>query len=415
MLLFRLHAVKRWPLARLIGIVPQVAAAAKNCVTLMCDEAPVGHNRGVLVSEFDYHLPAELIAQQPLADRAASRLLHLDRCRELLEDRTFRDFPELLRPDDLLVFNNTKVMPARLFGHRSGSRAQCISPHNPAATDFLRGRVEVLLTKQLSSDPMEWEALVHPGRKLGVGERIYFGAEASQDSHDLAAEIIGRGTFGERHLRFDPVDDFFGVLERIGHVPLPPYIDRPDTPADREQYQTVYAKPLGSVAAPTAGLHFTEEVLDHIRQRGIETAEITLHVGLGTFQPVREEVVEQHKLHREWYQIPEDAAQRIQSARDAGRRVVAVGTTTVRTLEFAARQNKDGRVMAQTGEADIFIYPGFQFRVVGAMLTNFHLPKSTLLMLVSAFAGRERILRAYEHAVREGYRFYSYGDCVFIE
>ena len=392
----------------------------------------VGHNRGVLVSEFDYHLPLHLIAQAPLTDRAASRLLRIDRGRKMLEDRTFRDFPELLHPDDLLVFNNTKVFPARLFGHRSGSRAQRVSAKNPAAADFLRGQVEVLLTKQLSTKPLEWEALVHPGRKLGVGERIYFGAEASEHSHDLAAEIIARGTFGERHLRFDPVhaEDFFGIVQRIGHVPLPPYIDRPDTPADREQYQTVYAKPLGSVAAPTAGLHFTQEVLDRIRRRGIETAEITLHVGLGTFQPVREEVVEEHKLHREWYEISQDAAERIQRARDGGRRVVAVGTTTVRTLEFAARQTNtpkqkklgwgtqdalDGRIAAQSGEADIFIYPGFEFRVVGAMLTNFHLPKSTLLMLVAAFAGRERILRAYEHAVRERYRFYSYGDCMFIE
>ena len=369
----------------------------------------------MLVSEFDYHLPPELIAQEPLADRAASRLLHLDRRQELLEDRMFRDFPDLLRRDDLLVFNNTKVVPARLFGHRSGSRAQPVLAQNPAARDFLRGRVEVLLTKQLSAEPVEWEALVHPGRKLGIGERIYFGAGANEDSHELAAEITWRGTFGERHVRFDPVDDFFGVLLRIGHVPLPPYIDRPDTPADREQYQTVYAKPLGSVAAPTAGLHFTQEILDRIHQRRIETAEITLHVGLGTFQPVREEVVEEHKLHSEWYQISEEAAQRIQSARDAGRRIVAVGTTTVRTLEFAARQDKDGRITPQSGEADIFIYPGFEFRVVGAMLTNFHLPKSTLLMLVAAFAGRERILRAYEHAVRERYRFYSYGDCMFVE
>ncbi len=369
----------------------------------------------MLVSEFDYHLPPELIAQQPLADRAASRLLHLDRRRQLLEDRRFRDFPELLRPDDLLVFNNTKVLPARLFGHRSGSRAQRVSAQNPAARDFLRGRVEVLLTKQLSVEPLEWEVLVHPGRKLGIGERIYFGAGASEDSHELAAEITWRGRFGERHVCFDPVDDFFGLLLRIGHVPLPPYIDRPDAPADREQYQTVYAKPLGSVAAPTAGLHFTQEILDRIRQRRIETAEITLHVGLGTFQPVREEVVEKHKLHRERYQISEAAAERIQRARDAGRRVVAVGTTTVRTLEFAARQNKDGRITAQIGEADIFIYPGFEFRVVGAMLTNFHLPKSTLLMLVAAFAGRDRVLRAYEHAVRERYRFYSYGDCMFVE
>jgi len=369
----------------------------------------------VLVSDFDYHLPEELIAQQPLADRAASRLLHLDRGQELLQDRGFRDLPELLRPDDLLVFNNTKVLPARLFGHRSGSRAQRVSTQNPAAAAFLRGRVEVLLTKQLSSEPMQWEALVHPGRKLGVGERIYFGADASQASHDLVAEIVRRGTFGERHLRFDPVPDFYSVLNRIGHVPLPPYIDRPDMPSDREQYQTVYAEPVGSAAAPTAGLHFTTDVLDRIRQRGIETVEITLHVGLGTFQPVRGEVVEEHKLHREWYRISEDAAERIQRARDARRRVVAVGTTTVRTLEFAARQNANGRIVAQSGDADIFIYPGFEFRVVGAMLTNFHLPKSTLLMLVAAFASRERILRAYEHAVRERYRFYSYGDCMFVE
>jgi S-adenosylmethionine:tRNA ribosyltransferase-isomerase len=371
----------------------------------------------VQVSDFDYHLPPELIAQQPLPDRAASRLLHLKRGRELLEDRTFRDFPELLRPDDLLLLNNTKVLAARLFGHRSGSRAQHVSARNPAARDFLRGRVEVLLTKQLSAEPLEWEALVHPGRKLGVGERIYFGAEASEDLHELAAEITWRGTFGERHLRFDPAlrDDFFGILQRIGHVPLPPYIDRPDTPADRVQYQTVYAKPFGSVAAPTAGLHFTQEALDRIHQRGIETAEITLHVGLGTFQPVRGEVVEEHKLHSEWYQISEAAAERLQRARDAGRRVVAVGTTTVRTLEFAARQDKAGRITPQSGEANIFIYPGFEFRVVGAMLTNFHLPKSTLLMLVSAFAGRKRVLHGYEHAVAARYRFYSYGDCMFIE
>jgi S-adenosylmethionine:tRNA ribosyltransferase-isomerase len=369
----------------------------------------------VLVSDFDYHLPDDLIAQQPLADRAASRLLHLDRGRELLEDQTFRDFPELLRPDDLLVFNNTKVLPARLFGHRSGSRAHALSAKNPAARDFLRGRVEVLLTKQLSQNPMEWEALVHPGRKLGTGERIYFGGEASEHSHELAAEIVGRGSFGERHLRFDTVDDFSGILQNIGHVPLPPYIDRPDTPADREQYQTVYAKRLGSVAAPTAGLHFTPEILDRIRQRRIEIAEITLHVGLGTFQPVREDTVEKHRLHREWYEISQDAAERIQRARDAGGRVVAVGTTSVRTLEFAARQSEDGRIAPQRGEADIFIYPGFEFRVVGAMLTNFHLPKSTLLMLVAAFSGRERTLRAYEHAVRERYRFYSYGDCMFVE
>jgi S-adenosylmethionine:tRNA ribosyltransferase-isomerase len=369
----------------------------------------------VLVAEFDYHLPDDLIARQPLADRAASRLLHVSRNPELLEDRQFREFPELLKSSDLLVFNNTKVLPARLYGHRSGSRAQRLAESNPAAKEFLRGQVEVLLTKQLSASPLDWEALVHPGRKLGVGERVYFGRDADESSHELAAEIVGRGTFGERHVRFDPVNDFFGVLGRIGHIPLPPYIDRPDTPEDREHYQTVYAKPPGSVAAPTAGLHFTPEILDQIRRRGIETAEITLHVGLGTFQPVRVEVVEEHKLHREWFEISPDAAEKIQRARDAGRRIVAVGTTTVRTLEFAARQSTDGRIAAQSGEADIFIYPGFDFRVVGAMLTNFHLPKSTLLMLVSAFAGRERILHSYGHAVRERYRFYSYGDCMFTE
>jgi len=376
---------------------------------------PMEENGCVLVSDFDYHLPQELIARQPLADRAASRLLHVDRKRDALEDRQFRDFPDLLRPDDLLVFNNTRVLPARLYGHRSGARARRLSEENPAARDFLRGKVEVLLTKQLSASPMEWEALVHPGRKLGLGERVFFGGNADEASHELAAEIVGRGTFGERHLRFDPVDDFFAVLNRIGHIPLPPYIDRPDAPEDREQYQTVYAKPPGSVAAPTAGLHFTPEILERIRQRGIETAELTLHVGLGTFQPIRVEVVEEHKLHTEWFEIPPETADRIQCARDAGRRVVAVGTTTVRTLEYAARRHLNGRIVTQNGEADIFIYPGFEFRVVGAMLTNFHLPKSTLLMLVSAFAGRERILRAYEHAVQERYRFYSYGDCMLVE
>ncbi|HZD31151.1 MAG TPA: tRNA preQ1(34) S-adenosylmethionine ribosyltransferase-isomerase QueA [Candidatus Angelobacter sp.] len=369
----------------------------------------------MLVSEFDYYLPDELIARQPLADRAAARMLHLDCPSGLLRDASFREFPSLLRPDDLLVVNNTRVLPARLFGHRSGSRAQSLSAANPAAGEFLHGKVEALLTKQFSRDPNVWEALVHPGRKLGVGERVYFGGDASEHSHELAAEIIARGEFGERHLRFDPVANFFGVIERIGHVPLPPYIDRPDTPLDREQYQTVYAKPPGSVAAPTAGLHFTPEVLDRIRARGIEIAEVTLHVGLGTFQPIRVEVVEEHKIHREWYSISPEAAGKIQRARGAGRRIVAVGTTTVRTLEYAARQSSDGRITEQSGEADIFIHPGFDFRVIGAMLTNFHLPKSTLIMLVSAFAGREQTLAAYAHAVRERYRFYSYGDCMFME
>jgi S-adenosylmethionine:tRNA ribosyltransferase-isomerase len=268
--------------------------------------------------------------------------------------------------------------------------------------------VEALLVRRVPGLDETWEALVRPGRKIGVGERLFFGGAG-----ELEAEIIGRGDFGERTLRFSPVSDFFGILERIGHVPLPPYIARSDRAADRERYQTVFARERGSVAAPTAGLHFTSEILDRLRARRVETTEVTLHVGLGTFQPVHAEVVEENKLHREWYRISEDAALRINRALDSGRRIIAIGTTTVRTLEFAARES--GRVALQSGEADLFIYPGFQFRVVGGMLTNFHLPKSTLLMLVSAFAGRERILNAYHHAVEQKYRFYSYGDCMFIE
>jgi S-adenosylmethionine:tRNA ribosyltransferase-isomerase len=382
----------------------------------------------VLVSEFDYQLPPELIAQEPLADRAASRMLHLGResgaASGAVSDRHFRELPDLLRTDDLVVFNNTRVFPARLYGRRSGARAQPVSARNPAARDFLRGRVEVLLTRQVSGEPNEWQALVHPGRKIGVGEKLIFGPgmEAGmgmgtgEDDHDdqLRAEVVARGEFGERRLRFEAAPgDFFGLVERIGHVPLPPYIDRPDAPADRERYQTVYARERGSVAAPTAGLHFTPEILERMRERGIETVELTLHVGLGTFQPVHAERVEEHKLHPEWYSIPQNSARAINAALEADRRIVAVGTTTVRTLEQAAGQS--GRVAAGSGEADLFIYPGFQFRVVGALLTNFHLPKSTLLMLVCAFAGQDRILAAYEHAVRERYRFYSYGDCMFVE
>jgi S-adenosylmethionine:tRNA ribosyltransferase-isomerase len=362
----------------------------------------------VLVSDFNYELPEELIAQEPLADRAASRLLHLDRVSGELRDRTFREFPELLRPDDLVVFNNAKVFPARLYGRRSGARAQPVSPQNPAARYFLKGRVEVLLTRQISDPPLEWECLVHPGRKIGVGEHLIFG-----EHDELQAVVTARGSFGERRIRFDPVPDFFALIERLGHVPLPPYIAREDHLEDRDRYQTIYARERGSVAAPTAGLHFTPEILARLRERGIETTEVTLHVGLGTFQPVRVEQVEEHQLHQESYCIPAPAAEKINRALDSGRRVVAVGTTAVRTLEDSARQS--GRVAAGSGEADIFIYPGFEFRVVGALLTNFHLPQSTLLMLVCAFAGKERVLNAYRHAVDQGYRFYSYGDCMFVE
>ena len=362
----------------------------------------------VLVSEFDYSLPPELIAEDPLADRAGSRLLQLDRSSAQLRDRRFREFPDLLRPDDLLVFNNTRVFPARLYGKRSGSKAQPLGRGNPAAGEFLQGEIEVLLTRQVSPQPNEWDCLVRPGRKIGVGENLYFGTQG-----ELQAEVLTRGSFGERRIRFSPVADFFGLLDRLGHVPLPPYIKRPDRPDDRERYQTVYAVERGSIAAPTAGLHFTHEILARIKERAIETAELTLHVGLGTFQPVRVERVEDHKLHSEPYSISPDAARQINRALDAGRRIVAVGTTTVRTLEHSAQAS--GRVQAGRAEADLFIHPGHKFRVVGALLTNFHLPQSTLLILVCAFAEKEKVLAAYDHAVRQKYRFYSYGDCMFLD
>jgi S-adenosylmethionine:tRNA ribosyltransferase-isomerase len=368
----------------------------------------------VLVSEFDFHLPAELIAQQPLADRAASRMMHLERGSGNFSDRTFRDLPQLLHHGDLLVTNNTRVFPARLFGRRSGVHSQPVSERNPAAREFLRGKVEVLLTRQSDEDSLVWEALARPGRKLTVGERVFFGGAETGADHRLAAEIIGRGEFGERTLRFDPVPDLLAEIERLGHVPLPPYISREDAPADRDRYQTVYARESGSVAAPTAGLHFTPEVLQAVREHGVEVAEITLHVGLGTFQPVHAQRVEDHKLHREKYSISNEAALAINTAKNEKRRIIAVGTTTVRTLEFAASQSPDGTIQARSGEADIFIYPGYNFRVVDALLTNFHLPQSTLLMLVCAFAGKENVLRAYEHAVKERYRFFSYGDCMFL-
>jgi S-adenosylmethionine:tRNA ribosyltransferase-isomerase len=363
----------------------------------------------VLVSDLDYHLPEELIAQEALADRSASRLLHLDRNTGAIEGCVFRDFPSLLRADDLVVLNNTRVFPARLFGRRQGTKAQPLSSRNPASRDFLKGKVEALLTRQVSTGPCEWECLVRPGRKIGVGEIIFFG-----ERDELVAEVIARGSFGERTLRFAPVPDFFGLLDRLGHVPLPPYIARPDRLSDRNRYQTVYAQETGSVAAPTAGLHFTREILAEMKERGIEMVEITLHVGLGTFQPVRVERVESHRLHAESFSISEAAAAAINCAAEQQRRIVAVGTTTVRTLEHAAATSGAPRVAPGRGQADLFIYPGFQFRLVGGLLTNFHLPRSSLLMLVSAFAGTERVLAAYKHAVGQKYRFFSYGDCMFV-
>jgi len=364
----------------------------------------------VLVSDFNFHLPEELIAQEPLAARDGSRMLHLQRATRLFSDRQFRDLPDLLHSGDLIVFNNTRVFPARLYGRREGLRSQSLTPQNPASRNFLHGRIEVLLTRQVSPD--EWDCLVRPGRKIGVGEHLFFG-----DHDELQAEVLTRGHFGERRIRFQPAaehEDFFSILDRIGHVPLPPYISRPDSSQDRDRYQTVYAQHSGSVAAPTAGLHFTPAILNRIRVRGIETADITLHVGLGTFQPIRVDRVEDHKIHTESYSISPAAASSINNALRASRRVIAIGTTTVRTLEHAVRLGK-GSIAAGSASADLFIYPGFEFRAVHAMLTNFHLPQSTLLMLVSAFAGKENVLHAYDHAVGARYRFYSYGDCMFIE
>jgi S-adenosylmethionine:tRNA ribosyltransferase-isomerase len=361
----------------------------------------------VLIADFDFRLPEELIAQEPLPDRTASRMEHLRRADGSVADRNFREFPDLLRADDLVVFNNSRVFPARLFGRRLpwGEKAPAGDPVGQATP----GRVEALLTRQLSKEPNEWQALVRPGRKIGVGDCLLFG-----DQGELCAEVVSRGEFGERRIRFRSAADFFAVVEAIGHIPLPPYIARADTAADRERYQTVYARERGSVAAPTAGLHFTPEILCRLKERGIQTTEITLHVGLGTFQPVRVENVEQHQIHAESYSISAESAVLINAAIRGSRRVVVVGTTTLRALEHNELANA-GRVSAGESEADLFIYPGFGFQVAGALLTNFHLPQSTLLMLVCAFGGTSNVLAAYRHAVAARYRFYSYGDCMFVE
>jgi S-adenosylmethionine:tRNA ribosyltransferase-isomerase len=362
------------------------------------------------VAELNYFLPPELIAQRPLAARDASRMLLLGRGAVGWEDRRFAELPELLRGDELLVFNNARVVPARLFGHRAGVHSQ--RPSRKTAREHLTGTVEVFLTRPLQEDV--WEALVRPGRKMAVGERVIFG------EGELACEIVSRGELGLRAVRFQSTNGQ-GVaanIERLGHVPLPPYIDRADEESDRERYQTVYARRPGAVAAPTAGLHFTPEILERIRERGSETCEVTLDVGLGTFQPVHTETLEEHKIHSESYEISEESAEKIRSAKRNGRPVLAVGTTAVRTLEDAAARAMQGDappyVCAGPGQAQVFIVPGHTFRIVDQMLTNFHLPKSTLLALVAAFAGKEEILSAYRHAVEAQYRFYSYGDCMLI-
>ena len=362
------------------------------------------------LDELDYVLPPTQIAQRPLPRRDSSRLLAMDRGSGKLADRMFADFAGLLRGDELIVLNNARVIPARLFGRRAGVFSD--PPSRATRKEHLSGTVQVFLARQVGPDV--WQALVRPGRKMKTGERVVFGEGG------LEAEIIGRGEFGLRTVRFTSRDPT-GVsaqIERLGHVPLPPYINREDETEDRERYQTVFASRPGAVAAPTAGLHFTPEILSAIRARGVEICELTLDVGLGTFQPIHSETLEGHVMHVESYEISSQAAHQIQRAHSALRPILAVGTTVVRALEDsalrAADASADSLVCPGKAEARLFITPGFSFRVVNALLTNFHLPKSTLLALVSAFAGRERTLAAYRHAVEAGYRFYSYGDCMLI-
>jgi len=337
-------------------------------------------------------------------------MLLLNRQSGAWEDRAFVELPDLLQGDELVVLNNARVLPARLFGKRAGVHAQ--SPSRKTAREHLTGTVEVFLTRRVECEI--WEALVRPGRKMAVGERVHFGAG------ELEAEILARGDLGLRTVRFRSHNNqsVEANIERLGHVPLPPYIDRPDEASDRERYQTVYARQPGAVAAPTAGLHFTTEILQQIRSRGCETCEITLDVGLGTFQPIHTETLEEHKIHSEAYEIGEEAREKIVRAKKERWPILAVGTTVVRALEDAAsKADTMGDAMhfsVGRTEAKLFIFPGHTFRVVDCLLTNFHLPKSTLLALVSAFAGREQILAAYRHAVAEHYRFYSYGDCMLI-
>lgn len=364
------------------------------------------------LDEFDYDLPFERIAQRPLEQRDASRMLLLDRATGRFEDRVFREFPALLKGHELIVVNSARVLPARLFGRRAGIRAQAAGKNSPIRKQNLTTEIEVLLLRCVTGN--EWEALVRPGRKISVGETITFGEGR------LTAEVTSRGSYGQRRLVFSSGGNVREEIERLGHVPLPPYIKREDEPSDRERYQTVFAHSGSAVAAPTAGLHFTTEMLATLRERGIEIREITLDVGLGTFEPIRTERLEDHTIHKESYEVPAETAEAIRRAKSSGRPVLAIGTTVVRALEDAAekcaRVGKDQNTLLDHGrfEAEIFIYPGKPFRVIDQFLTNFHLPRSSLLALVAAFAGRENVLRAYRHAVEANYRFYSYGDCMWI-
>lgn len=337
-------------------------------------------------SDFYFDLPQELIAQDPLEDRSASRLLVLHRETGAVEHHTFKEITEFLRPGDCLVLNNTKVLPARLFGTKEDTGAA----------------IEVLLLKRRENDV--WETLVKPGKKARPGTRLTFG------DGSLRAEVLEVVEEGNRLIRFFYEGIFEEVLDRLGEMPLPPYITH--KLEDKNRYQTVYAKYEGSAAAPTAGLHFTEELLEQIREIGVETAFVTLHVGLGTFRPVKVEDLSAHHMHSEYYEVTEETAETINRTKEKGGRVICVGTTSCRTIESAA--GEDGRVLAGCGNTEIFIYPGYRFKVLDCLITNFHLPESTLVMLVSALAGREQVLAAYQEAIREKYRFFSFGDAMLI-
>ena len=338
------------------------------------------------VKDFYYDLPQELIAQDPLEDRSSSRLMVLDKITGEVEHRHFKDITEHLRPGDCLVINNTKVIPARLYGVKEGTEA----------------KIEILLLKRKENDI--WETLVKPGKKCKIGTKIVFGEGI------LTGEVVDIVEEGNRLIQFHYEGIFEEILDRLGQMPLPPYITH--QLQDKNRYQTVYAKYDGSAAAPTAGLHFTPELLQQVRDMGVEIAEVTLHVGLGTFRPVKETDVLKHHMHSEFYKIEQSEADKINKAKKEGHRVIAVGTTSTRTLESAADEN--GFLTEKSGWTEIFIYPGYQFKVIDALITNFHLPESTLVMLVSALAGREHVLAAYETAVEEKYRFFSFGDAMFI-
>ncbi len=360
------------------------------------------------VSDFHFDLPEDLIAQTPPATRGSSRMLRVDRATGSVQDDHFVNLPLHLGEGDLLILNDSRVLPARLYAHRRGLATQASSP-SPS------GKIEVLLTQQIA--PHTWSALVRPSRKVQPDEVLVF--PDANGTPLLEAEILTAGEFGERTLRFQPDPRFLEHLDAIGHMPLPPYIHRDDSTEDKQRYQTVYAAQPGSAAAPTAGLHFTPEILAELRAKGVQIETITLHVGLGTFQPVRAEILADIRLHTEHYTLPAATAQAIHSALAEHRRIIAAGTTTTRTLEHCAATSQ---LEPHSGETSIFLSPGHQFRVISGLITNFHLPQSTLLMLVSAFLapenepeqGRLRALAAYDHAVRERYRFFSYGDCMLI-